>query len=142
MQSHATSCNHYPAINQKVTLTQTVFKADVILGSPGSGCMGMGVCQVMRSEQEPSVNMKCPRTKALIRRHEMPDFSVRLQFEFEKAQLAPANLVKHFQWNLFQVTDPYDLPNDIAQELGLNAYRIHPGVYPVVETDYKYILIL
>ena len=142
MQSIAASCTLYSSTDRIVTLTQTVLKADVILGSPGSGCMGMGVCQVMRSEQEPSANMNCPRTKALIRRHEMPDFSVRLQFEFEKAQLAPANLVKHFQWNLFQVTDPYDLPVDIAQELGLKTYRIQPGVYPVVETDYKYILIL
>ncbi len=42
---------------------------------------------------------------------------------------------RHFEWMMFQVQEPYQLPKEMTRQLGLEQTIVQPGVYPVVDAN-------
>ncbi len=59
----------------------------------------------------------------------------RLQVSFSKAEMDSKFVEKHFEWMLFQVQEPYELPGEMMRELGLSKVIVQPGVYPVRDAN-------
>lgn len=105
-----------------------VIRADVVLGSPKSKCSGVGICRISASGSGNA--------------YMCPVYSVELtgrggnqmKIIFDKAQLGPAILEKHFKGGCFCVEEDYIIPRDMAEMLKMKKRWIRPGVYPVQQT--------
>lgn len=103
-------------------------KSEIILGSPGMDCQGVGVCRVM-AYGEPFQG-KCPVTTAWISITE----GRKLRCAFWKSTMDRRLMKRHFGWLLFQVYEMYELPLELTQTISESPVRIFPGIYPVWET--------
>lgn len=103
-------------------------KSDIILGSPGMDCQGVGVCRVM-AYGEP-FNGKCPVITSWISISEKK----RLRCSFWKSTMNRRLMKRHFGWQLFQVYEMYELPKELTAILIPEPIKIFPGIYPVWET--------
>ncbi len=108
-------------------------KAEVILGAPGSGCNGVGICRVMAVADS---RIPCPSVPAWIGITE----SGRWQFAFEKSAMDEKMIRRHFRWALFQVIEPYDMPLKFYRQLKSSVPRIEPGIYTVWDTPDRLIV--
>jgi hypothetical protein len=107
---------------------QKKIKTEIILGSPSSGCQGVGICRVMAHGDKRQ--FKCPKVTAWITKTK----TGMLRFSFLKSDMDPRFVRRHFGWMLFQVYEAYELPGGIAHALGLNEILVQPGIYTVWET--------
>ncbi len=103
-------------------------KSEVILGSPGMDCQGVGVCRVM-AYGEPFEG-KCPVTTAWISVTE----ERKLRCAFWKSTMNNRLMKRHFGWLLFQVYEMYELPEELTRPISEETLRIFPGIYSVWET--------
>jgi len=105
-------------------------RADIILGSPGAACSGLGVCKMM-SPVLAHVRYKCPLVSAWLSL--TPER--RLRVSFLKSSMDLQLQRRHFRWCLFQVLEAYELPDELTRGLpGLQDRTIRPGIYTVWET--------
>lgn len=106
---------------------------EVTLGSPGAGCSGVGICQVIAAADKtcncPTVSARAGWTR-----------SNRLQLAFLKASMTEKIIRRHFRWRLFQILESYQLPEKISRHLQQKNLRIEPGIYTVWETDDRLIV--
>lgn len=103
-------------------------KSEIILGSPGMNCQGVGICKVM-AYGEPFTG-KCPVVTAWISMTEQNKW----RFAFWKSTLDARLIKRHFGFSLFQVYEWYELPTDLTITLSPEPVQIQPGIYPVWET--------
>ncbi len=68
----------------------------------------------------------------------LPDKRVRLSLA--KKTLPTATRQAYFKNGLFEVSESFDLPPSLLKSLGLDYYRIQPGIYPVYE-DGRFLII-
>jgi hypothetical protein len=52
---------------------------------------------------------------------------------FPKRNMPQEVIQLHFGKGLFEMPFPFDLPADVLLKLGIDAYKIHSGHYPVQE---------
>jgi hypothetical protein len=99
----------------------------VVLGSPGAGCRGVGVCRIVPEGYRTPIG--CPLTGAIL------GFSPggKLKIMFDAASLSALQREKHFGWGIFRVETPFDVPLFACRRLGRSSYQIKPGTYPVRE---------
>jgi hypothetical protein len=107
---------------------QKKIKTEIILGSPSSGCQGVGICRVMAYGD--SRKYKCPKVTAWLTLMK----NGTLRFSFLKSEMEPKFVKRHFGWMLFQVYESYELPGGIMLALGLEEAVVRPGIYSVWET--------
>ncbi len=104
-------------------------KSEVILGSPGMDCQGVGVCRVM-AYGEP-FDGKCPVITAWM----SVTAERKLRFSFWKSTMDRRLMKRHFGWQLFQVYELYELPAELTKPLLKEPGKVYPGIYPVWETS-------
>lgn len=119
---------HIPLHVKRVRIVQKI-KSDLVLGSPSSGCQGVGICQMINIAQE--ITCKCPRIGAQIGLSE----DGRLRIYFQKSTVDLRVLKRHFNWGLFQVIEPYKVPEFVSNGLDITSYTIQPGIYPAWESE-------
>lgn len=107
---------------------QKKIKTEIILGSPSSGCQGVGICRVM-AYGDPR-KYKCPKVTAWMTVTKTGS----LRVSFWKSDMDSRFAKRHFGWMLFQVFETYELPGGIALALGLEQAQVRPGIYSVWET--------
>lgn len=71
----------------------------------------------------------CPSFKAYFRLTE--DRHVRVYFR--KQSLPTEVRMRHFGRGYFEMSTPFELPLKVLVKLGVDFYRINPGIYPVQE---------
>lgn len=123
---------------RKKRLLNTV-RAEVVLGSPSAGCRGVGICRVtaMYGGWKESGTF-CRRARAIIGLTPQG----KLYFSIFKRSVCKEAAQKHFgQEEGFRVETAYELPWSIINVLRLEHYCIEPGLYPILETDSKWIVI-
>lgn len=103
-------------------------KCEIILGSPSSGCQGVGICRVMA--QGELLHCPCPRVTGWIAQTAVG----RVRVSFLKSELTPAVVAQHFQGKRFEVKAAYTLPGRIRRAAGVAVKSIEPGIYAVTET--------
>lgn len=105
-------------------------RADIILGSPGAACAGLGICKMMAPSLV-HVRYKCPLVNTWL----SLTSERRLRVSFVKDSMDLQLQRRHFRWGLFQVLEAYELPDELARALpGLLNCTIRPGIYTVWET--------
>jgi len=104
-------------------------KVQVVLGSPGAGCRGVGGCRIVPEGYH--IPIGCPLTGAIL------GFSPggKLRIMFETASLSALQREKHFGWGLFRVETAFNLPLFACRRLGRSSYQIKPGSYSVREQE-------
>ena len=107
---------------------QKKVKTEMILGSPSSGCQGVGICRVMAYGEMKTY--KCPKVTAWLTVTKNGNMRV----SFWKSEMDSRFVKRHFGWMLFQVYEAYELPGGIALALGLDEALVRPGIYSVWET--------
>ena len=108
--------------------------SQVVLGSPSTGCNGVGICKMYLKGRHSS--LRCPVMAAWL----MNSDTGRLRISFSKAAMEGRYLKRHFRWNLFQVLEAFDLPAWTRRKLELAQCRIEPGIYTVWETEEAFIV--
>ena len=105
-------------------------KSQVVLGTPSAGCQGVGICRVIASGM--NQNFKCPTVNAQI---SATAFG-RLRIKFSKTAMDRRFMKRHFGWRLFQVMEPYRIPDTLINKFDLvdDCHVIEPGIYSVWET--------
>lgn len=103
-------------------------KTEIILGSPSSGCQGVGICRVMPYGQPNPY--KCTSVTSWISK--TPDGKI--QISFLKSAMEPRYMRRHFGWMLFQVCEPAELPRSIIKSLTSERVIVQPGIYTVWES--------
>lgn len=116
------------------TLKKTSIKAvrsEVIFGAPSEGCGGVGICRIIAGSF--NIQHKCPKVSALISMTE----EGKIKIKFSKSTMQPRFMKRHFRWLLFQVVEPYQIPDILLQKLNhdMGGYTIHPGIYQVWESQ-------
>jgi hypothetical protein len=106
--------------NESVSL-----KADLVLGSPKSGCSGVGICHISVSVDKSE--FPCPAYPT----HLFRTCKGGLAVAFSEQRLPEAVLLEHFSGGVFRVTDRFIMPKSLAGTLGLKNRVIHPGAYKV-----------
>ncbi|MCB9345550.1 MAG: hypothetical protein R3A50_00755 [Saprospiraceae bacterium] len=109
---------------------QKKLQSEIILGSPSSGCQGVGICRVMPYGDQRAIT--CPKVTAWIKIQAVGNISI----SFLKADMSPRYIKRHFGWMLFQVYEPYEMPGGISQALGYSEIVLRPGIYPVWESPH------
>ena len=109
-------------------LPQKRIKAEMILGSPGSGCQGVGICRVMAFKEQNTC--KCKTVTAWISETESGSISI----SFWKSSMDHRFVKRHFGWMLFQVFEAYQLPEIFTMALDRESAIIKPGIYAVWES--------
>lgn len=117
------------------TKVYAALRTEVVLGSPGARCNGVGICRVMGRQQQ-DTDCPCPKVWATLQVTE----SGSLRFVFEKAGMDRAYKQQHFEWLLFTVTEPYRLSPRLRRDLGWKGQWIQPGVYHAWETPDAFIV--
>ena len=107
---------------------QFVYQAQVILGSPSSGCNGVGICRIYMTAKP--VTTTCPIMMA----GPINRGNGRLRISFRKTGLSNYAVKKHFSWGLFQMIETFVLPAWAQRKLQLTQTEILPGTYTVWET--------
>lgn len=115
---------------QPLEFPQTLkrIKTEIILGSPGMNCQGVGICKVMAYGE--IFTCKCPAATAWI---SLTDQN-KCRFSFWKSTLDARSIKRHFGYMLFQVYEMYELPTELTSTLSPESLHIYPGIYPVWET--------
>lgn len=109
---------------------QQSVRSEILLGSPGAGCAGLGICKMMTTKPA-YIRYKCPVVNAVLSLNQ----EQRLRISFVKDSMDIRVQRRHFRWWLFQVLEPYDLPEELTRCLSLLAdHTIRPGIYTVWET--------
>lgn len=108
--------------------TSVCIKADVVLGSPKSKCSGVGICRISASGSGKAYS--CPVYSVEV----IGCGGNQMKIIFEKAQLEPSILEKHFHGGYFCVEDDYIIPRDMAEMLKMKKRWIRPGGYPVQQS--------
>ncbi|MEI6411839.1 MAG: hypothetical protein WCR52_20780, partial [Bacteroidota bacterium] len=105
-------------------------KSEVIFGAPSEGCGGVGICRIIAGSL--NIQYKCPKVSALISLTE----EGKIKMKFAKNSMQPRFMKRHFRWLLFQVMEPYAVPETLLNKLNqeLQGYTINPGIYQVWET--------
>ena len=101
-------------------------RAQVVLGSPAAGCSDVGVCRVIPADVE--LGLKCPLVLAWISRTE----ENKIRFSFLAESIPAKAMHKHFSWGLFQVIEPFALPDFLCRSLKAPKCNIEPGIYQVL----------
>ncbi|MBL7972513.1 MAG: hypothetical protein JNL03_13430 [Prolixibacteraceae bacterium] len=104
-------------------------KSEIILGSPGMDCQGVGVCRVM-AYGNPYTG-KCPVVTTWLSQTEQN----KIRCAFWKSTMDKRLMRRHFGWMLFQVFELYEIPADVVKTLTTEPLKIYPGIYPVWETS-------
>ena len=115
------------------TIQKTTFKSvksEVIFGAPSEGCGGVGICRIIAGSL--NIQYKCPKVLALISLTE----EGKIKMKFAKSSMQPRFMKRHFRWLLFQVMEPYAVPDMLLRKLNpeLQDFTINPGIYQVWET--------
>jgi len=121
--THAVSM-HPHAFPQKLKR----IKSEIILGSPGMDCQGVGVCRVMAYGEQ--FDGKCPVVTSWMSMTEQN----KLRCSFWKSTMDKRLMKRHFGWLLFQVFELYELPVEVTRPLTSEPVRVYPGIYPVWES--------
>lgn len=117
-----------PAFEKNET---SALRSEIVLGSPGAGCTGLGVCKIMLVRPS-NIRYKCPVVSAWV----CVTDKRRLRIRFQKNAMGLREMRRHFRWLLFQVLEPYELPDEVIRHLPLLANRtLQPGIYSVWETQ-------
>jgi hypothetical protein len=103
-------------------------KGDVVLGSPKSKCSGVGICRISASGSGKAYS--CPVYSVEV----IGCGGNQMKIIFEKEQLGPSILEKHFQGGFFCVEEDYIIARDMAEMLNMKKRWIRPGVYPVQQS--------
>ncbi|MBL7780226.1 MAG: hypothetical protein JNM22_03345 [Saprospiraceae bacterium] len=104
-------------------------KSEIILGSPGMDCQGVGVCRVMAYDN--SYQGKCPVITSWL---SLTDQN-KIRCAFWKSTMDKRFMKRHFGWMLFQVFELYEIPAEVVRTLTTEPLKIYPGIYPVWETS-------
>jgi hypothetical protein len=131
LNEHA--ANRFTGVWQTAKVANMI-KSDVILGSPSARCNGVGICRVMGVGENP--DCPCPRISATIGVN--VDGTVR--FAFDKSALTQAQFQQHFQWGIFQVTEPYRMSARMCNRIGWKSGWIQAGVYKIWESNNQLIV--
>lgn len=113
-----------------VVIKKTRIKADIVFGSPSTGCKGSGVCTVVPATQMSSKALKCPHATAWISMTNQR----KLRFSFIKSSMTEQQIKCYFRWNLFQIFESVAMPLFVQNRIG--PYRpmiIKSGIYHVEE---------
>jgi len=112
-----------------IVIKKTRVKADIVFGSPSTGCKGSGVCTVIPIFQGRS-NLKCPSATAWISMVNKK----KIRFAFLKSSMTEQQIKCHFRWNLFQVFESVSMPFFVQKGIGANHQLIvKSGIYIVEE---------
>ncbi len=115
-----------PLISSPSQILPIELNAEIIFGNPNQDCHGHGICLVCFTEHI-SIRWKCPNTKARI----SLNINEELCMLFPYAHLQPEYQAKYFANNRFVITDPYTLPELLANALGLEGRVVQAGEYRV-----------
>lgn len=106
-------------------------RAEIVLGSPSADCSGLGLCKMMTMKPT-GVRYKCPVVSAWL----SLNYERRLRIHFLKDSMELRFMWRHFRWFLFQVVEPYRVPDELLRSLsGLSEPVVRPGIYTVWETS-------
>jgi hypothetical protein len=104
-------------------------KAEIVLGSPKSKCSGVGICRLLASGS--GKTFPCPVHSVEV----IGCAGNQMKIIFDKAQLGPSVLEKHFEGGYFCMEDDYIIPRDMAKILNMQKRWIRPGIYPVRQSS-------
>lgn len=76
-----------------------------------------------------NTRVHCPAYRAFFRLTE----DKRVRVYFLKRSLPTEIHIRHFGKGYFEINCPFDLPSVVLKKLGIDFYRINPGVYRVQE---------
>ncbi len=113
-----------------------IIKVTIYLGR-SRGCTGSGVCGIT---VEVSWSTAMARTGSSFGTAEM-DANNRLKVVFYRASMDAATLRAHFATNTFTVDDDFALPTDVAAALGVRAYTIAAGKYPITAVGNDFVVV-
>jgi hypothetical protein len=129
-----TNMKNHPVIRMLDTPLQTI-QVDVIFGSPGLNCSGVGICRVIPTSAT-RVHWKCPHASALLGR--TPAGS--LYLSFDRRALPQEYVETYFSDDIFEVIEPYSFPSSLVSDLGFSFYRIQSGRYDVEINGFEMIV--
>jgi len=109
-------------------------RAEVMFGNPGTGCQGVGICRVTHHGK--ASNCNCPKVSTWI--GVLPNGGLR--FKFIKSSMEKHFMRRHFSWRLFQVFEPYKMPDTICAKLGIESTILQSGIYTVWESE-RYLIV-
>ncbi len=111
-----------------VVIKKTRIKADIVFGSPSTGCKGSGVCTVVPATQMGSKSLKCPYATAWISMKNKRN----IRFAFIKSSMTEQQIKCYFRWNLFQVFESVAMPQFVQTRIGYHRpLIIRSGIYHV-----------
>lgn len=119
----------------KVGLNREV-KAEVVFGTPSKHCAGAGICMVSISNAKTDRIITCPVVPVWISSAN-PHWA---QFRFEKAALQTEISKARFSGQEFVIEEAFRLPLRLTRQLGLVSYWGQPGIYPVVEREFDWVI--
>ena len=113
-------------------------KAEVVLGSPGARCRGVGICRISAADTLTTSHSlpRCRKTVAWIGL--TPGGS--LYMIFSKHLVCDTLAERQFKPGSFGVTTRFRLPQFLQNELGTTREFIEPGNYPVRESAQQWIV--
>lgn len=119
-----------------IGIKKTRIKADIVFGSPSTGCKGSGVCMVLPATQARNA-LKCPHSTAWISMTNQR----KLRFAFLRQSMTEQHIKCYFRWNLFQVFESVSMPLFVQKRIGASRPLIlKPGIYIVEERPHELIV--
>ncbi|MCC6411715.1 MAG: hypothetical protein IT270_08650 [Saprospiraceae bacterium] len=117
--------HHATVVNVFLPRIYTI-EANVILGSPSSGCRGLGICKIIPMSL---ANLfPCPTyTAGIMCLHE----EKKLIFKFNISSLDDHALKNHFNNPYFTVVETFNMPLKVCNVFGVKSMRIMPGNYAI-----------
>lgn len=112
-------------------------KAEVVLGSPGARCRGVGICRITAIGQEAGAGVaRCRKTVAWI--GATP--GGRLYMVFSKHLVCPQFAARQFVGSQFPVDSRFEWPAFVQDKLGGALHTIEPGQYPMRENAQQWVV--
>lgn len=103
----------------------------VYLGRKKKDCTGFGICDATIGWEKPTGSNNGPRVATGDAWIE----NGKLNIAFNRSSLEPGTFQAYFSDNLFKVEEDFVLSPEVATSLGINAYTVRAGTYPVGQSS-------
>jgi hypothetical protein len=111
-----------------------MMQCDVVFGSPNADCRGTGICKITGTNGFAPDTLKKDCRIALGHAAAFAG-SGKVSFFFFRAHLCTRLYRHHFHSGIFRMESPCVLPKSISKSLNINAKRLLPGHYDIVEGE-------
>jgi hypothetical protein len=110
-------------------------EAHVILGELSKKCKGMGVCSITLEPPLKNTTGQPPIQIRIQSTH-----NKQLKFIFQKKMMSQWSISNFFGSDYFKVGETFKVPENVLAQLGLPAFSIMEGQYPIEEEAELFII--